>query len=241
VCVTLTTHCAPSHPCAQVRPKLDMRNPSRYLQAVQMRRQLAEERSSLARAEREALELAECTFRPQTTPLPAYLLRPHMYAQAAQQGAGYSDQYYAEQQQWEEQGGEGYDGMAGPEDEKMVGGQGEYMQSSGMQAMQQQQRSYAHQGGHSEPGAGPHQGQAYQRVVVSEGGLRPMNTDGGRTAYAAAGRGRPAAVREEEYEAAGHVHLPTAAAQAQGQHIADLQAYKVRLAELQSKLMQDMR
>jgi hypothetical protein len=59
----------------QVRPRISLRDPEMYLShEAEKRRQRDALRAELE-AEREALELQQCTFRPQTTPLPAYLIR----------------------------------------------------------------------------------------------------------------------------------------------------------------------
>lgn len=74
---------------AYVKPRISLRNPDQYLeQHAQRKRQQDAARQELLQ-EREALEMQHCTFRPQTTPLPAYLIRQ-------------LQQEYYEQQQQEE-------------------------------------------------------------------------------------------------------------------------------------------
>ncbi|PNW77546.1 hypothetical protein CHLRE_10g441350v5 [Chlamydomonas reinhardtii] len=60
---------------AHVRPRINMRNPDAYLAHVDIKRRQREELRHELEREREALELQHCTFKPQVTPLPPYLIR----------------------------------------------------------------------------------------------------------------------------------------------------------------------
>ncbi|KAG2501147.1 hypothetical protein HYH03_000962 [Edaphochlamys debaryana] len=60
---------------AHVRPRISIRQPDAYLAHVAQKRQQRELLRAELEAEREAMEMQQCTFRPQTTPLPAYLIR----------------------------------------------------------------------------------------------------------------------------------------------------------------------
>ncbi|GLC34478.1 hypothetical protein PLESTB_001256800 [Pleodorina starrii] len=58
-----------------VRPRISMKNPDAYLAHVADKRRQREALRAELDSEREALELQQCTFKPQTTPLPTYLIR----------------------------------------------------------------------------------------------------------------------------------------------------------------------
>ncbi|KAG2448863.1 hypothetical protein HYH02_006213 [Chlamydomonas schloesseri] len=60
---------------SHVRPRINMRNPDAYLAHVDMKRRQREALRHELEREREALELQHCTFKPQVTPLPPYLIR----------------------------------------------------------------------------------------------------------------------------------------------------------------------
>ncbi|KAG2432861.1 hypothetical protein HXX76_008593 [Chlamydomonas incerta] len=60
---------------SHVRPRINMRNPDAYLAQVDMKRRQREALRNELEREREALELQHCTFKPQVTPLPPYLIR----------------------------------------------------------------------------------------------------------------------------------------------------------------------
>ncbi|GIL71943.1 hypothetical protein Vretifemale_2373 [Volvox reticuliferus] len=58
-----------------IRPRINLRNPDAYLALVADKRKQREALRAELYNEREARELQQCTFKPQTTPLPAYLIR----------------------------------------------------------------------------------------------------------------------------------------------------------------------
>ncbi|GLI64038.1 hypothetical protein VaNZ11_007198 [Volvox africanus] len=58
-----------------IRPRISLRNPDAYLALVADKRKQREAQRTELYNEREARELQQCTFKPQTTPLPAYLIR----------------------------------------------------------------------------------------------------------------------------------------------------------------------
>ncbi len=100
--------------------------------------------------EREALELQQCTFKPQTTPLPAYLVRRIQEEQAQR----LAEEQQQEQLWWEEQQGLDVqqDEVDGPYTYGSEGGEGVAQQ----QQQQQQQQGY---------------GEGYYGQVYGGGGL----------------------------------------------------------------------
>ncbi|KXZ47075.1 hypothetical protein GPECTOR_38g312 [Gonium pectorale] len=60
---------------AHVRPRINLKNPDAYLAHEAHKQRQREALRAELQSEREALELQHCTFKPQTTPLPAYLIR----------------------------------------------------------------------------------------------------------------------------------------------------------------------
>jgi hypothetical protein len=67
----------------QGRVRHSLRDPGVAIAAWCAQQRMKEAISAQAAADREAEELAQCTFTPQTSPLPAYLLRPHMISAKA--------------------------------------------------------------------------------------------------------------------------------------------------------------
>eukprot|EP00798_Chlamydomonas_sp_ICE-L_P024103 gene24103-9678_t len=59
----------------QVKPSFNLRDPEQYMSMLESKQRMSEQKRQLAIHEREQLELAQCTFKPSTTPVPSYLLR----------------------------------------------------------------------------------------------------------------------------------------------------------------------
>lgn len=194
-----------------------------------MKQQMQEEQRAIARAEREALELAECTFKPQTTPLPAYLMRSDMLQQQDVAHAGARVQL-----QFEEASARDAAGME-------VGQPGYAAYTGHMQQQLQHANSYTLSGmptrstPKSDAGLPPQWEQRHQaaaRIVASEGGAR---SPGGYS------KSFSNEVGETEYGVQlGSMQQPVvmpAGLGAQHASVGDLAAYKQRLIELQAQLM----
>jgi len=63
----------------EVMPRLSRQNPGQHLVTYAQKKLALEERRMQVQAEREAAEMAECTFHPRTNPLPAYLWKAHQW------------------------------------------------------------------------------------------------------------------------------------------------------------------
>jgi uncharacterized protein YidB (DUF937 family) len=93
--------------CSQaVSARLSQQNLDQYLASVREKKVMMEERRRQAEVERAERELAQCTFSPQTNPLPRYLCPVHMsQSSIASQQDGAQQQGYREALQQQEYNG----------------------------------------------------------------------------------------------------------------------------------------